>query len=180
MVTHWTNNTCIFQIIDPSLVSAAAPCTSSACPMQSAPGTKTIHVQGTAAAAAEASTAKTACKHSAHCIRHGRVIDRCHCCACCPQGPDCDPEMYLRAHPPLRVLPDGRPCLLVSVVDHRVADSLTKSGRLGMQQALDDFMRVIGNVGGCCKGAAAAAAALFVGLGWGSPRSATQELWQQL
>jgi hypothetical protein len=56
----------------------------------------------------------------------------------------------VRVHGPLRRLPDGRPALLATVVDHQVAERLTRMGRLPMQQALEDFMRLVVNhsVGG--------------------------------
>lgn len=51
--------------------------------------------------------------------------------------------MYMRVHPPVRRMPDGRPALLVSVLDHSLAEKLTRSGQLSTNKAIEDFQRLI-------------------------------------
>jgi hypothetical protein len=53
--------------------------------------------------------------------------------------------MYVRVHQPLRRLPDGRPALLATVVDHQAAERLTRGGQLAVPQALQDFQRLVVN-----------------------------------
>jgi len=55
------------------------------------------------------------------------------------------PDFYLRAHPPLRISPFGAPILLVSVVDHRLAQKLLDMKSVKLSQTHDDFKRIISN-----------------------------------
>ena len=58
------------------------------------------------------------------------------------------PMFYLRAHPPIRVSPQGAPVLLLTVIDHRLAEKLLSVGKLNKQLSWKYFSDIIINAPG--------------------------------
>ncbi|EFX74461.1 hypothetical protein DAPPUDRAFT_251928 [Daphnia pulex] len=52
------------------------------------------------------------------------------------------PDWYIRAHLPLRISPVGSPLLILSAVDHRLAENLIEQGRLNKDDAFNDYVRI--------------------------------------
>ncbi len=52
------------------------------------------------------------------------------------------PDWYIRIHLPARISPDGSPLLIISAVDHRLAENLTEQGKLDKNKALNDYVRI--------------------------------------
>jgi hypothetical protein len=52
------------------------------------------------------------------------------------------PDWYIRAHLPLRISPVGSPLLILSAVDHRLAENLTDQGKLNGITVFDDYVRI--------------------------------------
>ena len=50
---------------------------------------------------------------------------------------------HLRVQPPVRFTPQGSPLLLVSVIDHQLAEQLIADGKLDAEQNDSDFYRII-------------------------------------
>ena len=53
------------------------------------------------------------------------------------------PIFHLRVRPPIRFSPDGSPLLLVSVIDHQLAQKLVDKGKLDPEENQADFHRII-------------------------------------
>ena len=54
-----------------------------------------------------------------------------------------DPVFQLRVRPPVRFTPQGAPLLLVSVIDHQLAQQLISQGKLDPEQCQSDLHRII-------------------------------------
>ena len=54
-----------------------------------------------------------------------------------------EPAFHLRAHPPVRFTPKGSPLLLVSVIDHRLAQQLITKGVLDREKYQSDVNEII-------------------------------------
>ncbi len=54
-------------------------------------------------------------------------------------------DWFVRVHLPIRTSSTGCPLLMLSTVDHRMAEKLTSTGQLSVQQATNDFIRIIAN-----------------------------------
>jgi hypothetical protein len=52
------------------------------------------------------------------------------------------PDWYIRAHLPLRISPVGSPLLILSAVDHRLAENLIAKGKLNKDVAFNDYLRI--------------------------------------
>jgi hypothetical protein len=52
------------------------------------------------------------------------------------------PDWYIRAHLPLRISPVGSPLLILSAVDHRLAENLIAKGKLNEDDAFNDYVRI--------------------------------------
>jgi hypothetical protein len=52
------------------------------------------------------------------------------------------PIWYIRAHLPVRISPVGSPLLILSAVDHRLAENLTKQGKLNKNDDFNDYVRI--------------------------------------
>ena len=62
---------------------------------------------------------------------------------------EANPAMHIRCHPTIRFSPQGSPLLLVSVLDHQLADQLMAQGKLDQETLQSDFHRLITQ--GVCK-----------------------------
>ena len=62
-------------------------------------------------------------------------------------SPLTDHDWYVRAHPPVRTSPTGSPVLMLSAVDHRLAQNMENEGKLDGQKAADDFFRIMMEAG---------------------------------
>lgn len=58
------------------------------------------------------------------------------------------PMFYLRVHPPVRVSPQGAPVLLMTVIDHRLAEKLLSLGKVNKEQSWEYFYDIIINAPG--------------------------------
>jgi hypothetical protein len=54
-----------------------------------------------------------------------------------------DSEIYIRSHPPVRLLPDGRPLLGLTVVDDALGRRQLAQGRIDFQRSVERFKSVI-------------------------------------
>ncbi len=52
------------------------------------------------------------------------------------------PDWCIRAHLPVRISPVGSPLLILSAVDHRLAENLTKQGKLNKNDDFNDYVRI--------------------------------------
>ena len=62
-------------------------------------------------------------------------------------SPLTDHDWYVRAHPPVRTSPTGSPVLMLSAVDHRLAQNMENEGKLDGQKAAEDFFRIMMEAG---------------------------------
>lgn len=52
-------------------------------------------------------------------------------------------QLYIRSHPPARLLPDGRPLLGLTAVDHVHSRRLLAQGRIDKMEAVRVFQQAI-------------------------------------
>ena len=52
------------------------------------------------------------------------------------------PDWYIRVHPPVRISPVGSLLLILSAVDHRLAENLIAQGKLNEDDACNDYLRI--------------------------------------
>ena len=50
------------------------------------------------------------------------------------------PDFYIRAHPPVRISPEGDPTLVLSVLDQNLAEEMKKEGKLDSSRSAKDFL----------------------------------------
>ena len=62
-------------------------------------------------------------------------------------SPLTDHDWYFRAHPPVRTSPTGSPMLMLSAIDHRLAQNMENEGKLDGEKAANDFFRIMMEAG---------------------------------
>ena len=58
----------------------------------------------------------------------------------CVKGSTKGPDWYIRAHPPVRISPEGEPILVLSILDQHLAEGVAKEGKLDNSQAAKNFL----------------------------------------